>query len=63
MNCILTIPFSSSQTKELPTFKDNDFLNDGASIHIGADSKEKLMAMLKSDVEVTLKTESLTFIS
>lgn len=42
----------------MPTYKDNDFLNDGASIHIGPDSKEKLMAMIKSDVEVTLKTES-----
>lgn len=39
------------KTKELPTFKDNDFLKDGASIHIGPDSKEKLMSMLKSDVE------------
>ncbi|XP_078321321.1 phosphatidylinositol 5-phosphate 4-kinase type-2 alpha-like [Crassostrea virginica] len=39
------------KAKELPTYKDNDFLSDGASIQIGADSKERLMAMLKQDVE------------
>ena len=40
------------QAKELPTFKDNDFVNDGAVIKIGAEEKEKLMQMLQKDVEV-----------
>lgn len=39
------------KAKDLPTFKDNDFLSDGATIHIGAENKGKLMAMLKQDVE------------
>ena len=40
------------KAKELPTFKDNDFLNEGAIIQIGKDQKEKLMTMLQADVEV-----------
>ena len=37
--------------KDHPTFKDNDFLNDGAKIHIGEEAKEKLMKTLQADVE------------
>lgn len=37
--------------KDHPTFKDNDFLNDGAKIHIGEEAKEKLMKTLRADVE------------
>ena len=33
--------------KDHPTFKDNDFLNDGVKIHIGEEAKEKLMKTLK----------------
>ncbi len=40
------------KAKDLPTFKDNDFLNEGAIIHIGKDEKDKLMATLQADVEV-----------
>ena len=42
------------KAKELPTFKDNDFLNEGAIIQIGKEQKEKLMTMLQADVEVCL---------
>jgi hypothetical protein len=44
--------FSCLQAKELPTFKDNDFVNDGAVIMIGPEEKEKLMQTLQRDVEV-----------
>ena len=40
------------QAKELPTFKDNDFVNDGAVINVGPEEKEKVMQMLQKDVEV-----------
>ncbi|KAL3832218.1 hypothetical protein ACJMK2_023878 [Sinanodonta woodiana] len=39
------------KSKELPTYKDNDFLNDGARIHIGPIEKEKLLATIGRDVE------------
>lgn len=39
------------RAKELPTFKDNDFVNDGAVISIGPEQKEKLMQTLQRDVE------------
>ncbi|BFY97305.1 hypothetical protein BsWGS_00345 [Bradybaena similaris] len=37
--------------KELPTFKDNDFLNDGAKISIGHEQRKKLLDILQSDVD------------
>ncbi|KAK7479872.1 hypothetical protein BaRGS_00028862 [Batillaria attramentaria] len=37
--------------KELPTFKDNDFVNDGAVINVGSEEKEKVMQILQKDVE------------
>ncbi len=37
--------------KTHPTFKDNDFLNDGVKIHIGEDAKAKLLETLAADVE------------
>ena len=40
------------QAKHLPTYKDNDFINDKASITIGAEAKDKLMAILTKDSEV-----------
>jgi len=39
--------------KELPTFKDNDFVNDGIMIYIGKESKERLESTLKADVDVS----------
>lgn len=36
--------------KDHPTFKDNDFLNDGVKIHIGEEAKVKLMETLTADV-------------
>ena len=47
------------KAKELPTFKDNDFLNEGAIIQIGKEQKEKLMTMLQADVEVCLCSSGL----
>lgn len=37
--------------KNYPTFKDNDFLNDGFKIHIGEEAKGRLMETLTADVE------------
>jgi len=41
--------------KSHPTFKDNDFLNDGVKIHIGEEAKTKLMETLTADVEFLTK--------
>ncbi|MGH0186173.1 UNVERIFIED_CONTAM: hypothetical protein FKN15_020538, partial [Acipenser sinensis] len=39
------------KAKELPTFKDNDFLNEGQKLHIGDDNKKYFLEKLKRDVE------------
>ncbi|XP_033762842.1 phosphatidylinositol 5-phosphate 4-kinase type-2 alpha-like [Pecten maximus] len=39
------------KAKDLPTFKDNDFISDGLSLKIGMDAKDKLMATLTKDAE------------
>ena len=41
------------QAKDLPTYKDNDFLTDGARINIGPEAKDKLLAKLQKDVDVS----------
>lgn len=52
--CYSLIPkyFPSLQAKELPTFKDNDFLNEGQKLQIGDDNKKYFLEKLKRDVEV-----------
>lgn len=40
------------QAKDLPTFKDNDFLNEGQKLHVGEESKKNFLEKLKRDVEV-----------
>lgn len=42
----------SSQAKDLPTFKDNDFLNEGQKLRVGEESKKNFLEKLKRDVEV-----------
>ncbi|XP_056439986.1 phosphatidylinositol 5-phosphate 4-kinase type-2 alpha isoform X1 [Gadus chalcogrammus] len=37
--------------KELPTYKDNDFINDGQKIHIDDENKKMFMEKLRKDVE------------
>lgn len=44
--------FVCSQAKELPTLKDNDFVNDGAVINIGPKEKDRILNILQKDVEV-----------
>ncbi|NXM57000.1 PI42B kinase, partial [Illadopsis cleaveri] len=39
------------QAKDLPTFKDNDFLNEGQKLHVGEESKKNFLEKLKRDVE------------
>lgn len=43
---------SPFQAKELPTLKDNDFLNEGQKLQIGDDNKKYFLEKLKRDVEV-----------
>lgn len=40
--------------KDLPTFKDNDFVKEGMKIYIGEEAKEKLHETLNADVGVSL---------
>uniref|UniRef100_A0A8C2CYA8 Phosphatidylinositol 5-phosphate 4-kinase type-2 alpha n=1 Tax=Cyprinus carpio TaxID=7962 RepID=A0A8C2CYA8_CYPCA len=40
------------KAKELPTFKDNDFINDGQKIYIDEESKKTFLDKLRKDVEV-----------
>lgn len=46
--------FCLFQTKENPTFKDNDFTKDNAKLRIGDDVKKDLLQRVKDDVEVSL---------
>ncbi|XP_073682086.1 phosphatidylinositol 5-phosphate 4-kinase type-2 alpha isoform X2 [Garra rufa] len=39
------------KTKELPTYKDNDFINDGQKIFIDDENKKMFLEKLKNDVE------------
>lgn len=41
--------------KDLPTFKDNDFVKEGMKIYIGDEAKDKLLNTLSHDVEVSHK--------
>lgn len=41
--------------KELPTYKDNDFVNQQMKVYIGEDAKQKLMETLSADVEFLTK--------
>ncbi|XP_061444904.1 phosphatidylinositol 5-phosphate 4-kinase type-2 beta isoform X1 [Rhineura floridana] len=40
------------KAKDLPTFKDNDFLNEGQKLHVGEECKKNFLEKLKRDVEV-----------
>lgn len=43
---------TDGQAKELPTYKDNDFINDGQKIHIDEENKKMFLEKLRKDVEV-----------
>lgn len=40
--------------KDLPTYKDNDFVKEGMKIYIGEDAKAKLLETLTADVDVSI---------
>lgn len=40
------------QSKDLPTYKDNDFIRDEAVLFLGKDTKDKLMTTITKDAEV-----------
>ena len=41
------------RAKDLPTYKDNDFLNDRVIIHIAPEPKHDILEMLQGDVNVS----------
>lgn len=47
---------TDGQAKELPTYKDNDFINDGQKIYIDEENKKMFLEKLRKDVEVCLST-------
>lgn len=49
--CLL-ISYTNGQAKELPTYKDNDFINDGQKIYIDEENKKMFLEKLRKDVEV-----------
>lgn len=48
----LLISDANGQAKELPTYKDNDFINDGQKIYIDDENKKMFLEKLRKDVEV-----------
>lgn len=50
------IYITDGQAKELPTYKDNDFINDGQKIYIDEENKKMFLEKLRKDVEVCLST-------
>jgi 1-phosphatidylinositol-5-phosphate 4-kinase len=44
--------------KQLPTLKDNDFIKHHVKIHIGHQAKEKLLASMQADVDVSIRFEN-----
>lgn len=40
--------------KDLPTFKDNDFVKERTKIYIGDEAKDKLLETLGADVDVSV---------
>lgn len=48
------IYITNGQAKELPTYKDNDFINDGQKIYIDEENKKMFLEKLRKDVEVCL---------
>ncbi|KAK7602552.1 hypothetical protein V9T40_008141 [Parthenolecanium corni] len=47
--------------KELPTFKDNDFVKEGMKIYIGDEAKDKLLNTLSHDVEFLTKLKLMDY--
>lgn len=43
------------QAKELPTYKDNDFINDGQKIYMDENNKKLFLEKLRKDVEVGIE--------
>lgn len=42
------------KAKDLPTFKDIDFMNDGIKIYVGKEKKATIMDTITADVEVLI---------
>lgn len=54
---------TNGQAKELPTYKDNDFINDGQKIYINEENKKMFLEKLRKDVEVCVRHEFFFFLS
>uniref|UniRef100_A0A669BHW8 Phosphatidylinositol 5-phosphate 4-kinase type-2 alpha n=1 Tax=Oreochromis niloticus TaxID=8128 RepID=A0A669BHW8_ORENI len=48
--------------KELPTYKDNDFINDGQKIYINEENKKMFLEKLRKDVEVCVRHDFFFFV-
>ncbi|XP_015913044.1 phosphatidylinositol 5-phosphate 4-kinase type-2 alpha [Parasteatoda tepidariorum] len=51
---------AKEKTKEMPTLKDGDFINDGCKLYVGPEHKEKLLAMLSADTDFLASRVHLT---
>uniref|UniRef100_A0A668TFK3 Phosphatidylinositol 5-phosphate 4-kinase type-2 alpha n=1 Tax=Oreochromis aureus TaxID=47969 RepID=A0A668TFK3_OREAU len=49
------------KAKELPTYKDNDFINDGQKIYINEENKKMFLEKLRKDVEVCVRHDFFFF--
>lgn len=57
MTLSLTLSATAGQAKELPTYKDNDFINDGQKIYIDEENKKMFLEKLRKDVEVRISEQ------
>ncbi|CAH1789905.1 unnamed protein product [Owenia fusiformis] len=49
------------KAKDLPTYKDNDFVSDGIAINVGPEAKEKLLEILSADVQFMSKNNLMDY--
>ena len=49
------------RAKDTPTYKDNDFLQDGIKIAIGPEAKKTVMDTLKADVEFLARINNMGY--
>lgn len=43
------------KAKDLPTYKDKDFIGEGRILCVGSDRRQKLLSVFQADTEVTNK--------
>ena len=48
---VATEASDKEKAQDLPTFKDNDFLNEGQKLHVGEESEKNFLEKLRRDIE------------